>query len=131
METHFLLEVFDQVCQAQVNSEAGREIENTVAVVNGLTGKVEQRRPPSRRFRFRREGIREGLLEGVDVQVGPFRCGCSASRGLLLTSLSGISSSSACSRRRMEYEPSFLMAQRLQGISSLVPMVPCRPLERF
>lgn len=90
METHFLPEIFDRVCEAQVNLEAGRDVENTVAVVNGLTGKVEQRRPPSRRFRFRRDGIREGLFEGVDVQV--FCRVFSASAGLLLTSLSGISS---------------------------------------
>lgn len=70
MATHFLPETFDRLCQAQIDRETGLDGTRRVPWVNGETGCVKGRRPASRKFRFRRSGIREALIGGVDVQVG-------------------------------------------------------------
>jgi len=70
MQSHFLPETFDRLCQAQIDCETGLDGTRRVPWVNGLTGSVDGRRPASRKFRFRRSGIRQALTEGVDVQVG-------------------------------------------------------------
>ncbi|EYE95210.1 FAD-dependent oxidoreductase, partial [Aspergillus ruber CBS 135680] len=68
MAKHFLPETFDRLCQAQISRETGLDGTRRVPWVNGSSGVVEGRRPASQKFRFRRSGIREALIEGVDVQ---------------------------------------------------------------
>ena len=69
-EAHILPEVYDDVCEAQVNPAIGREEVRGVPWINGATGKVKQSVPKSKRLRLRRDGIRKALMEGLDIKVG-------------------------------------------------------------
>lgn len=69
LEEHILPEVYDAVCQAQVNPEVGRDEVRGVPFVNLDTGKVEHMVPKSKRLRLRRDGVRMGLTQGLDIQV--------------------------------------------------------------
>lgn len=69
MEAHLRPEIYDRVCDAQVNPEVGRDEVRGVPWINGLTGKVEQTVPESKRLRLRRDGVHMALLEGLDIQV--------------------------------------------------------------
>lgn len=68
-EAHLLPEIYDRVCEAQVNPAVGRDEVRGVPWVNGATGKVEQSVPESKRLRLRRDGIRKALMEGLDIQI--------------------------------------------------------------
>lgn len=68
-EAHVLPEIYDRVCEAQVNPAVGRDEVRGVPWINGATGKVEQSVPKSKRLRLRRDGIRRALMEGLDIKV--------------------------------------------------------------
>lgn len=68
-EAHLLPDIYDRVCEAQVNPEIGRDEVRGVPWINGKTGCVEQSVPESKRLRLRRDGIRMALMEGLDIQV--------------------------------------------------------------
>ncbi|CAI7575913.1 unnamed protein product [Penicillium discolor] len=69
-EAHILPEIYDSVCEAQVNAAIGRDEVRGVPWINGATGKVEQSVPKSKRLRLRRDGIRKALMEGLDIKWG-------------------------------------------------------------
>ncbi|KAL4813418.1 hypothetical protein BDW67DRAFT_187677 [Aspergillus spinulosporus] len=69
-EAHILPEVYDRICEAQVNPAFGRNEVRGVPWINGLTGKVEQSVPKSKRLRLRRDGIRTALMQGLDIKWG-------------------------------------------------------------
>ncbi|KAL4758708.1 uncharacterized protein BDW70DRAFT_162374 [Aspergillus foveolatus] len=68
-EAHILPEVYDRVCEAQVNPAVGRTEVREVPWINGLTGKVEQSVPKSKRLRLRRDGIRTALVQSLDIKI--------------------------------------------------------------
>lgn len=68
-EAHLLPEIYDRVCEAQVNPAVGRDEARGVPWINGATGQVEQSVPESKRLRLRRDGIRRALMEGLEIQV--------------------------------------------------------------
>ncbi|KAK3322756.1 hypothetical protein B0H66DRAFT_214173 [Apodospora peruviana] len=70
LENHVPGEVYDAICQAQVNPEAGRDEVRGVPFVNLDTGKVEHMVPKSKRLRLRRDGVRLGLTKGLDILWG-------------------------------------------------------------
>lgn len=53
-EAHILPEIYDGVCEAQVNPAIGRDEVRGVPWINGATGKVEQSVPKCKRLRLRR-----------------------------------------------------------------------------
>lgn len=68
-EAHIFSEIYDRVCEAQVNRAVGRDEVRGVPWINGATGKVEQSVPKGKRLRLRRDGIRTALMEGLDIKV--------------------------------------------------------------
>ncbi|PGH12954.1 hypothetical protein AJ79_03927 [Helicocarpus griseus UAMH5409] len=69
-EAHIFPEIYDRVCEAQVNPAVGRNEVRGVPWINGATGKVKQSVPKSKRLRLRRYGIRKALMEGLDIKWG-------------------------------------------------------------
>ena len=69
LEEHVLPDVYDTICEAQVNPEAGRNEVRGVPFVNLDTGKVEHMVPKSKRLRLRRDQVRLGLTKDLDIQV--------------------------------------------------------------
>ncbi|KAI9369172.1 hypothetical protein BJX61DRAFT_549777 [Aspergillus egyptiacus] len=60
MEAHLLPEIYDGVCEAQVNPEVGRD------EVRGVEGMV----PKTKRLRLRRDVVRNALMEGLNIRWG-------------------------------------------------------------
>ncbi|OJJ84472.1 FAD-dependent oxidoreductase [Aspergillus glaucus CBS 516.65] len=69
-EAHILPEIYDRVCEAQVNPAIGPDEVRGVPWINGATGQVEQSVPESKRLRLRRDGIRRALMEGLNIKWG-------------------------------------------------------------
>ncbi|OJJ07696.1 hypothetical protein ASPVEDRAFT_373088 [Aspergillus versicolor CBS 583.65] len=69
-EAHVLPEIYDRVCEAQVNPAVGRDEVRGVPWINGATGQVEQFVPKGKRLRLRWDGIRRALMEGLDIKWG-------------------------------------------------------------
>lgn len=108
-EAHILPEIYDRVCEAQVNPAVGRDEVRGVPWINGATGKVEQSVPESKRLRLRRDGIRKALMEGLDIKVSQ-DCPC-VYQCLNETDshCSGANNSSTLRKSRMVSEPSSWM----------------------
>ena len=70
LEDHIPAEVYDAICEAQVNPAAGRNEVRGVPYVNLDTGVVEHNVPKSKRLRLRRDQVRLGLTKGLDIQWG-------------------------------------------------------------
>ena len=64
-----LPDVYDAICEAQVNPEAGRNEVRGVPYVNCDTVKAEHVVPKSKRLRLRRDQVRLGLTKDLDIQV--------------------------------------------------------------
>ncbi|KAK3328149.1 hypothetical protein B0T19DRAFT_400937 [Cercophora scortea] len=70
LENHVPPDVYDAICQAQVNPEAGRDEVRGVPYVNLDTGKVEHWVPKSKRLRLRRDQVRLSMTKDCNIKWG-------------------------------------------------------------